>query len=72
MYRIMRVKAGKETTETERTARQIKWEELICVMETLETEVGWAPQDGTKAYTSDRKASHQSMVLGEFTIQCVC
>jgi hypothetical protein len=65
MYRIMRVKAGEETPEAENKARQIKWEELICVMEHLERMVGWAPQDGTQTYTSDAAASHKSRVLGE-------
>lgn len=69
MYRIMRVKAGKESTEAETIVRQTKWEELLCVMESLEKELGWAPQDGTEAYTSDRSASHQSMVLGESTFE---
>lgn len=65
MYRIMRVKAGKETREVEQLARRIKWEELVCVMENLEKDLGWEPQDGTKAYTSDRAAAHKSMVLGK-------
>ena len=68
MYRIMRVKAGKETTEEEIKARQIKWDELVCVMENLAEELGWASQDGRTAYTSDKSKAHKSMVLGEFIL----
>jgi hypothetical protein len=65
MYRIMRVKAGGAPVEEENKAREIKWEELVCVMEMLEERFGWAPQDGRKAYTRDESESQKSMVLGE-------
>ena len=65
MYRIMRVKDGKSETGEEHTARIVKWEELVCIMELLEDRLGWARQDGTGAYTRDESESHKSMVLGE-------
>jgi len=49
MYRIMRVKEGKGKAGEEETARAIKWNELICVMELLE----------------DESESHKSRVLGK-------
>jgi hypothetical protein len=68
MYRIMRVKEGKAKDGEEETARTIKWEELVRVMELLENRLGWAPQDGRGAYTRDESESHKSMVLGESMI----
>jgi len=66
MYRIMRVKEGTGKAGEEETARTIKWNELICVMELLENRLGWARQDGTKAYTRDESESHKSRVLGKY------
>lgn len=65
MYRIMRVKEGKAEVGEEETARKIKWDELVNVMALLEDRLGWARQDGTKAYTRDESESHKSQVLGE-------
>jgi len=69
MFRIMRVKEGKSEQDEERTARTIKWEELVHVMKLLEDRLGWAKQDGTGAYTRDESESHKSMVLGKFSGQ---
>lgn len=66
MYLIMKVKGGKGSAEDEHMARKTKWEELLCVMENLEQDYGWIPQDGRGAYTSDESESHKSMVLGEY------
>lgn len=74
MYRIMRVKAGKggakkefrKEEEEEEEVRQVKWDELVCVMEELEKLHGWAEVDGTRFYTrEDPEPGHKSMVLGE-------
>jgi len=65
MNRIMRVKEGKSKPDEEDTVRTTKWEELVQVMTLLEDRFGWAPQNGTGAYTRDESESHKSMVLGE-------
>lgn len=64
MYAIMRVKAGKASATEAEQARRTRWEELLRVMQILENQVGWAPQDAKNAYTSDTSASHTSRVLG--------
>jgi hypothetical protein len=65
MYAIMRVKAGKASSDEEKKTKETRWEELRSVMELLEKRLGWEMVDGTKAYTSDKDPSHKSMVLGE-------
>ena len=69
MYRIMRVKSGKlpasEQKEQEQTARRVKWDEMVCILQHLEGEHGWGVVDATKVYTRDEDPSHKSMVLGE-------
>ncbi|KAK8847659.1 hypothetical protein IAR55_005518 [Kwoniella newhampshirensis] len=65
MYRIMSVKAGKADEAEETKARQIKWDELCCVMSELEKQHNWRVVDGTEFYTRDEDPSHKSMVLGE-------
>lgn len=64
MYRIMRVKDGKAEETEIREVRRIRWEELVCVFERLEKDLGWSAVDGTTVYTRD-EGSHKSRVLGE-------
>ena len=68
MYAIMRVKGGKATAAEAEQVRKTRWEELLRVMRILEDKVGWEPQDGQQAYTSDTSASHKSRVLGPFLL----
>nr|XP_031857316.1 uncharacterized protein CI109_007264 [Kwoniella shandongensis]KAA5524388.1 hypothetical protein CI109_007264 [Kwoniella shandongensis] len=65
MYRIMRVKSGEAEESEETKARQVKWDELCCVMAELEKQHGWSAVDGTRFYTRDEDPSHKSMILGE-------
>lgn len=62
LYRIMAVKKGEK--EDEHEVRRIKWEELVCVMQSLEGKSGYDKMDGREAYTRDEKESHKSNVLG--------
>lgn len=64
MYRIMRVKGGRAPAEEELLAREVRWDELLAVMEAMEKKHGWEKQDGTSAYTRDQDVSHKSRVLG--------
>ena len=53
----------------EEEMRRVRWKELVCILEALEREVGWAEVDGTLAYTKEAPSSHKSMVLGRFARQ---
>ena len=44
--------------------RQVRWKEIVCILEALETRLGWEEVDGTVAYTKEESSSHKSMVLG--------
>ncbi|KAK9896963.1 hypothetical protein P389DRAFT_51659 [Cystobasidium minutum MCA 4210] len=45
--------------------RQIKWKELVAILEELENKFGWEETDGLSHYTEDKDPSHKSNVLGE-------
>lgn len=71
MHRIAAVLYGKkgqapeDDEEEEMQLREIKWKELVCILECLEEQHGWSKVDGTSAYTHDDDPSHKSMVLGK-------
>jgi len=54
-------KSGKDDPE----ARELRWKELVSILESLEEAHGWKSMDGTEAYTKDENPEHKSMVLGE-------
>lgn len=54
------IKSGEDV----KTLRQIRWDELVCIMRHMEEIAGWKEWDGTKVYTSDPNKS-SSLVLGE-------
>lgn len=66
MYLIMEVKGGHETAEKEAEAKEKRWKELLCVMETLEQRFGWEEVEGTEVYTKDEKPEHKSRILGAY------
>ena len=49
-----------EQAEIERVSK-IRWRELVCIFEDLETKYGYKEWNGTDAYTKDQDPSHKSM-----------
>lgn len=45
--------------------REVRWKELVCIMETLEEKFGWKKVEGTSVYTKDEAPEHKSNILGE-------
>ena len=67
MRKIQKVLHQKKTDRDEKEeteAKEIKWKELVCILDVLEKKFGWEEMDGSNAYTHDEDPSHKSMVLG--------
>lgn len=44
--------------------KEIKWKELVAILEELENRYGWEETDGLQFYTEDKDPGHKSNVLG--------
>lgn len=51
-------------TELDIACRQVKWDELVAILDQLEQKFGWKQYEGSAAYTRDVDQSHKSNVLG--------
>lgn len=66
IQKVLHQKAADRDEKEETEAKEIKWKELVCILDVLEKKFGWEEMDGSKAYTHDDDPSHKSMVLGEY------
>jgi hypothetical protein len=65
-YSLETLQAFARDDKLETNAREALWLEMTTLLDTLDARLGWAPVDGTTAYTKDSaQMKEQGRVLGE-------
>jgi hypothetical protein len=60
----LRNRSSKPDDKEGKDLRELRWKELVAILDDLEKKFGWNETDGLQYYTEDKDPSHKSNVLG--------